>query len=299
MNHFTIKDIENLCDIKAHTLRIWEQRYHLFTPKRKESKHRIYDNDDLKELLRISFLYHSGHKISKIAALSPEEIRQLVESSVSGQANHQVFVHHLIEAGLDFDKERFEEISDSLIQRIGLEQCITDVFYPFLQRIGLLWMTNNVIPAQEHFASNIICQKIIMAIDTLKNAGGNSPAILVFAPAGEYHEIPLLVADYFLKKYYNRTVYLGVNVTQECLEYYLQHQPVSYLYAHVITKLNNEGIENYIHWLCNTFPEKKIVLSGPAGKCVEQAASNLHIISSVKELIAFAKKSGAQYQATT
>lgn len=117
MNHFTIKDIENLCDIKAHTLRIWEQRYELFTPKRKESQHRIYDNDDLKELLRISFLYHSGHKISKIAALNPEEIQQLVEKSSLQESNQEVFVHQLIEAGVDFNKEKFELIINSEIGR--------------------------------------------------------------------------------------------------------------------------------------------------------------------------------------
>ena len=90
MNHFTIKDIENLCGIKAHTLRIWEQRYNkLFVPKRKQSQHRIYDNDDLKELLRISFLYHNGHKISRIAELNPEQIQQLVETFSITEANHE------------------------------------------------------------------------------------------------------------------------------------------------------------------------------------------------------------------
>ena len=148
MNHFTIKDIENLCGIKAHTLRIWEQRYNkLFVPKRKQSQHRIYDNDDLKELLRISFLYHNGHKISKIAELNPEQIQQLVETFSITEDNHEVFIHQLIEAGVDFDEEKFEKIVNGLVLRVGLEKSIINVFYPFLQRIGLLWMTNNLIPA--------------------------------------------------------------------------------------------------------------------------------------------------------
>lgn len=299
MNHFTIKDIENLCDIKAHTLRIWEQRYELFTPKRKKSLHRIYDNEDLKELLRISFLYHSGHKISKIAALTPEEIQQLVEKSSLQKNNQEAYVHQLIEAGIDFDQEKFEQIINSVIQQVGLERCIIELFYPFLQRIGLLWMTNNVIPAQEHFSSHIICKKIIMAIDGLKNIDENLPAILVFTPAGEFHEIPLLAANYFLRKYNNRTVYFGINVQQQSVEYYLQHQPVSCIYTHVITKLTEDGTENYINWLCKKFPDKNITLSGPAGKCIAQTPANLRIIRSVDEMIAFAKKRGEEYKLST
>ena len=186
MNHFTIKDIENLCGIKAHTLRIWEKRHQLVLPKRKQSKHRFYDNVDLKELLRISFLYHQGYKISTIAELSPEEIHHAVESTSPGEKNHEIFVHQLIEAGLDFDKERFEKIVNSLVLCIGLEKCISAVFYPFLHRIGLLWMTNNVIPAQEHFVSHIIRKKIICATDALETDSNSPSNIIVFAPSGEF-----------------------------------------------------------------------------------------------------------------
>lgn len=295
MNHFTIKDIENLCDIKAHTLRIWEQRYDLFTPKRKESQHRIYDNDDLKELLRISFLYHNGHKISKIASLSQPEIQELVEKSIIQENNHEAFILQLLEAGVDFDKEKFERIVNSLVQHLGLERSIFDVFYPFLQRIGLLWMTNNVIPAQEHFSSHIIRKKIISSTDALKNADRNMPPVLVFAPAGEFHEIPLLVANYILRKYNNHTIYFGVNVQHESIEYYLQHRPANCLYTHVITKLTDESMENNIERLCNRFPDKNIVVAGPAGKSIQQVPNNLLIIRSVDEMIAFAKKRGEQF----
>ena len=293
MNHFTIRDIENLCGIKAHTLRIWEQRYKLFVAKRKESQHRIYDNDDLKELLRISFLYHNGHKISKIAALSTAQIQQLVETSSITEDNHEAFVHQLIEASVDFDKEKFEKIVNCLVLRIGLEKSIINVLYPFLQRIGLLWMTNNVMPAQEHFASHIIRKKIIVATDGLEIDNTSLSNIVVFAPSGEHHEIPLLVANYFLRKYNNRTIYFGVNVSEDSLTYYLQHHPASHLYAHVIISLNSQGLDNYFCSLGKTFPDKKIVLSGPACKFINKKPDNLQILSSLDEMIAFAKETGA------
>ncbi len=292
MNHFTIRDIENLCDIKAHTLRIWEQRYELFTPKRKKSQHRIYDCDDLKQLLRISFLYHNGHKISKIAQLNQQQIQQLVENSVLKDNNQEAFILQLISAAIDFDEKKFEQIVDSMIQQSGMEQCITEIFYPFLHRVGLLWMTNNVIPAQEHFSSYIISKKIISATNELKNGDTSSPVILLFTPAGEYHEIPLLAANYFLRKYNNRTLYFGINVQQESLIYFLKHQPANCLYTHVITKLTNDGIENYLQSLCNNFPGMEIVLAGPAGKSIEQVPGNLQLIHSTEEMIAFAKKRG-------
>ncbi len=293
MNHFTIRDIENLCGIKAHTLRIWEQRYKLFIPKRKESQHRIYDNDDLKELLRISFLYHNGYKISKIARLNSGQIQELVESSCIRDDNQETFVHQLIEAGVDFDKEKFEKIVNYLVVRIGLEKCIINVFYPFLQRIGLLWMTNNVIPAQEHFTSHIIRKKIILATDGLEIGNNCAVNIVVFAPSGEQHEIPLLTANYFFRKYSGHTTYFGANVSADCLTYYLQHHPATHLYAHVITSLNNDGLNTYISLLCNNFPDKKIVVSGPACKCIEKVPGNLRILRSLEELIEFAKEAGS------
>jgi DNA-binding transcriptional MerR regulator len=121
---------------KAHTLRIWEQRYNLFVPKRKESRHRIYDCDDLKELLRISFLYHHGYRISRIADMSPEQRQQEIAKIKTTQCSYELFVHQLVEASVVFDKEGFEKIVNGLVLRIGLDKCIGNVFYPFLQRIG-------------------------------------------------------------------------------------------------------------------------------------------------------------------
>ena len=289
MNHFTIKDIENLCGIKAHTLRIWEQRYKFFVPKRKKSQHRIYDNDDLKELLRISFLYHNGYKISKIAELSSGQIHQLVEESGVQDNNHEIFIHQLIEAGLDFDKEKFEIIVNCLSLRIGMEKCITEVFYPFLQRIGLLWMTNNVIPAQEHFVSQIIRNKIIVATDGLEVNNDAVTNVLVFTPTGEFHEIPVLAVNYFLRKHNNRTVYFGANVSIDSLNYYMQYHTVTHLYAHIITHLNNSYMDDYISDLCKKFADKKIIISGPAVRGIEKKPANLQILSSVAEMISFTK----------
>lgn len=288
MNHFTIRDIENLCGIKAHTLRIWEQRYTLVAPKRKDSLHRFYDNDDLKEFLRISFLYHSGFKISKIAALSAEEMQIIVENYSAKTENHRLFIHQLIEAGIDFDKEKFEKIISYLVLKIGFEKCIIEVLYPFLLRVGFLWITNNIIPAQEHFSSNIISEKIILATDGLQLKPANETRIVVFAPFGEHHEIPLLTANYFFRKNNIRTVYFGVNVKVESLVEYLNVKPATHLYAHLTTSLSNERLMNYLLLLNKHFREMKIIVSGPGSKVIEKNIENLLILTSLDDMIEFA-----------
>jgi len=288
MNQFTIGDIENLCGIKAHTLRIWEQRYKVFVPKRKQSNHRTYSNDDLKELLRISFLYHNNYKISKIAQLNREEIKQEVETVSIRENNYPVFISQLIEASIDLDKERFEKIVNNIVLRIGLEKSIKGVFCPFLHRIGLLWMTNNVIPAQEHFASHIIRKKIICATDGLDVPTNPDYNIVLFTPRGEHHEIPLLIVNYYLRKQNIRTTYLGADVPLEAIRMYAAKQRVTHLYMHVIANLSGINLQDQVRSICRDFPDKKIMISGPAMKNIEDRPLNLCVINSLDEMINFA-----------
>ena len=287
MNHFSIRDIENLCGVKAHTLRIWEQRYKLFVPKRKQSQHRIYDCDDLKELLRIAFLYHNGYKISRIAEMDSEQIQQEIASIKPQPCNFEFFVHQLIEASIAFDKENFEKIINGLVLRIGLEKSIFNVFYPFLERIGLLWMTNHAIPAQEHFASHIIRKKIICATDGLESTRDAKHNVVIFSPPGELHEIPLLVVNYFLKKQGVMTTYFGSGVDTETLQYYAKHHRVTHFYSHVITHLDNCGLGEFISSMCRTFPSQEIIISGPACSCVCREPGNLKYLQSKEEVFEF------------
>jgi DNA-binding transcriptional MerR regulator len=285
MNHFSIRDIENLCGVKAHTLRVWEQRYKLFLPKRKQSQHRIYDCDDLKELLRITFLYHHGYKISRIAELSPEQRQEEVARIKPDCCNYEIYVHQLIEASISFDKEGFEKLVNTLVLRIGLEKCIVHVLYPFLYRIGLLWMTNHVVPAQEHFASHIVRKKIICAIDGLEVKNDGKYNIVIFSPPGELHEIPLLVANYLLRKQGLWTTYFGTNVSLETLRYYASHFKVTHLCMHVITHLDNCGLDNFVRDLCHHFPGQEIVISGPACRCVQAQSKNLRHFHKLEEIV--------------
>lgn len=292
MNFFSISDIENLTGIKAHTLRIWEQRHNLLNPKRKESKHRLYDNEDLKYILRVAFLYHNGYKISKIASLSEDEIKKLALDTTSGKENYQVFVNQLTEASIDFDQVRFEKILHNLILHLGFEKTVIQILFPLLNKIGLLWMTDKVSPAQEHFASALVIKKILVATDGLEKPGSEEGAkkILLFTPEGEHHEIPILFMQYLLKKNSVSHVYAGKNVGIEVLRDFCKQHPITQLHCHLVTNLLSTDLNAYLSKISLSFPDKEILFSGPQARKVDSPPPNIRILKDAEAMLASCNK---------
>jgi hypothetical protein len=149
-------------------------------------------------------------------------------------------------------------------------------------------MTNHIIPAQEHFSSHILRKKIICATDALEsNRNDDNYNIAIFSPIGEMHEIPLLVVNYLIKKQGIRTTYFGVNVATDTLVYYAEQHNVSHFYTHLVTHLDNSGADNFLCSLCKNFPDKTIVVSGPAFECVQKKPANLLRLRSLEEVTGF------------
>jgi DNA-binding transcriptional MerR regulator len=292
MDAFSIRDIENLCGIKAHTLRIWEQRYQILRPKRKAGNHRQYDSDDLKYLLRIAFLYHNGHKISSLAKLDEQQLCQLALQQPQPGGTNEIFINHLIGASMDFDQELFDRILHNIILHMGFEKAISQVVFQFLNKIGLLWLTGNAIPAQEHFASALITKKLQVAIHGLESVSNPPPdgrRVLLYTPSGEFHEIPLLFMRYMMKKNGIPTVYFGQNICMDELQYYCAGQPITHLYFHLVTNLLRCEPDHYLGKLTTLFPDKQIVISGSLGESVRGAYPRVRILKSMEEMHAFAK----------
>ncbi|RYF87150.1 MAG: MerR family transcriptional regulator [Chitinophagaceae bacterium] len=262
MQSFSIRNIELLTGIKAHTLRIWEQRYDFFKAPRKDSKQRFYSNEDLKKLLCISFLYHNGWKVSKIASLSDEEIRtQAFEIDLS-EKNYPTFVQRLLQSAIDFNEASFLETINELTVAIGFERTITEVCYPYLHRVGMLWDTNHVIPAQEHFSSYIIQNRLISETEKYSDSQNDFPEIVLFCPENEHHELPLLFLNYLLRKNGWKVLYLGANIKIDDLKEVGKLPGIEYLYLHLITNFTGLHIDDYLEVLRKTFPDKKILASG-------------------------------------
>jgi DNA-binding transcriptional MerR regulator len=290
MQKFTIRDIENMCGIKAHTLRIWEQRYDFFKPKRKQSKHRIYDNEDLKQLLRVAFLYHQGWKVSKIAVLSQEEILETVRLLEKQTVEQKSFILTLLEAAIAFDEKSFNDTLNDCIIKFGLEDAVLNICFPLMNRMGMLWMTNNIIPAQEHFSSYLIQHKIIAETQKLPVGEKSNPVILLFTPDGEHHELPLLFINYLLRSNRVHTVYIGTNIKFEHVKLLLQQDlSIQMIYFHSITHFSKYDIDDYLELLCTHFPEKKVIASGTSIQPATRTFLNLRLLKSDESIKKFVK----------
>lgn len=291
MNRFTIKDIENLTSIKAHTWRIWETRHHIAIPERKESNHRFYDNDCLKKVLKISYLYHAGYKISAIAGMNSSEISKLTLSKETYKSENEYLVKEMLEASLDFDEDRFLHTLDIGIKKLGLENALLKVVYPFQNKIGVLWITEHIIPSQEHFTSNLIRQKICASIEDLKSV--LKPAkktIILFTPENEMHEIPLLLMHYLLKKHGIKVVYIGCNISlHEVALFCSKTSYCSHVLFYLSTNLNNWKPCKYLAEICSLLPTKKILMAGRYVNEINIPPSNALLIKDVEDALAFCK----------
>src|SRR5665213_811477 len=215
---FTIRDIENLSGIKAHTIRIWEQRYSFLKPKRSDTNIRFYSNDELKIILNIALLNKHGYKISQIDKMDREAMFNCVLSLTHEEAKANVIVNQLLESMIEFDIERFEKILNKCIGTTDIEKTIIQIIFPFLDKVGILWLTNHLIPVQEHLISNVIRQKIIVGIDSLKQPPVTGLKICLFLPESEYHELSLLFVYFLLKKKGINVIYLGANIPMDELK---------------------------------------------------------------------------------
>ena len=261
MSTYSIKDLEQLSGIKAHTLRIWEQRYDLLSPKRTDTNIRYYDDQDLKLILNVALLNDNGFKISKIASMSLEEIREEVIKLSDKSLTHDDQIHTLTICMIELDEERFEKILTTNIIKLGFEQTMLNIIYPFMTKIGVLWQTGAINPAQEHFISNLVRQKLIVAIDgQVGNTTGKK--FLLFLPEGELHEISILFANYLIKAKGHKVIYLGQSTPQADLEsVYNIHRP-DFLLTVITNSPSSENVSAYVHSLSEKFPACQILVSG-------------------------------------
>ena len=216
MRTYSIKELENFSGTKAHTIRIWEQRYNLFTPQRTETGIRYYDDTDLKKILATTVLLKSGMKISKISYLSKddffEELNKIDSDNVSSDSKIELSITRLILAGLNFNEQEIHNEFKKLKKDYDTYNIQVKVVYPLLKRIGIMWGKDEMTTLQEHFISNIIRQKLLIDTDILPISNDKKNEIVLFLPENETHEIGLLFANYILKKEGFKTIYLGQQV---------------------------------------------------------------------------------------
>lgn len=263
MGQYSIRELEQLTGIKAHTIRMWEQRYSILQPKRSETNIRTYNDADLKHILNVSLLNHHGYKISKIADLTDAEMMAAV-MALADQSNDCPYqIGTLVAAMIDLNEERFDKVLTTVILQKGFEGAVEALVLPFLHKIGILWQTGNINPAHEHFVSNIIRQKFIVAIDgQITPAGTGATRFILFLPEGELHELGLLFMQYILRARQFRVLYLSQNLPlADLINAYESWRP-AYLCTIITAAPAGEQVQPYLNLLAGHFAEATVFMSG-------------------------------------
>lgn len=261
MSAFTIKDLENLSGIKAHTIRMWEQRYNLLKPQRSCTNIRYYSNEELKTLLNIALLNKYGYKISHIDKMCQEEMCQKILSLQDTEAMQEMVVNELVQDMVELQTDKFEKTLGKYICSFGIESGVKEIIFPFLEKIGILWQTGHIMPAQEHFVTNIIRQKLIVAIDGL-DGRSDGKTCLLFLPEKEYHEMGLLFLYYLLKKQGLRVIYLGANVPMNDVESIVNTMKPEMAFVHLISSFQHASMEKLMKGIEQRISSCRTIISG-------------------------------------
>lgn len=264
---YSIKDLERLSGIKAHTIRIWEHRYGVLQPQRTETNIRRYDDGELKLLLNISQLIRHGGKISKLSKLTPDDLGRQMES-LSNTVNkeddfYSIHIDKLIIAMVELDESKFEKVIAVTSIKYGFENTMMKVIIPFLNKVGLMWQIGDINVAQEHFISNLIRRKVIVAIDGLMIPdAGSEKRFILFLPEGELHELGLLFSKYLFKSKGVSTLYLGQTVPfNDLIEAAKVFKPTG-LFTFLTSPMQKTQLETFVSRLQAAFPTQDIFLAG-------------------------------------
>jgi DNA-binding transcriptional MerR regulator len=286
---FSIKDLEHFTGVKSHTIRAWEQRYALLVPKRTATNIRYYSGDDLKKLLNVSYLLEHGLKISKIADLSEQALLDMVQHTQIEEGGLSAVFSQLKMSMLNYDEPLFRQIVDEYAGEHGLEATVLNVFLPFLSQIGVLWLTNSICPAQEHFISHLMRQELHAAISRVHYAPNKElPVVILYLPEREIHDISLLFIHYLCRARNLRSIFLGASVPFADLITAAEQFPNARFVSYCTTHPSSSEAEAYVEFVNSEFgeSENRFLLAGKVFEgvksrgCVE-TASDGHEMASV------------------
>jgi DNA-binding transcriptional MerR regulator len=253
--------------MKAHTIRIWEQRYGLLSPERTDTNIRYYDDDQLKKLLNVCTLLNHGMKISRISQLSKSQIADEIEQIISDASKEgsqiEAIINQALVATTTFDALLFEEMFNQAVKNLGLRKTYEKIIYPLLVRTGLMWIKDDLLPAQEHFLSNLVRQKLFAAIDSQPLLPRKTPQKwLLFLNEEEDHEIGLLFAHYLIRQSGHNVVYLGARVPYNDLAKVVKQCAPTHIYTFLVGNLFKEKLPELLKNLSNDFGTCKLCISG-------------------------------------
>ncbi|WP_163398909.1 MerR family transcriptional regulator [Flavobacterium fluviatile] len=268
---FSIKDLENLSGIKAHTIRIWEKRYNILEPMRTDTNIRLYNLTSLQKLLNITLLHEYGYKISKIATFPEEKIPQLVREIISMKNSQNYAINSFKMAMMNFDQELFFNTFDWLISEKSFQRVFKEHFLPLLKELGLLWQSQTISPANEHFMSHLIKQKILIYTEGLQimKPVKTDKVFVLSLPLNEIHQIGLLYLQYEILLQGYKTIYLGESMPIENLQDLTKHFSTITFVTFMTVQPDRSIVNQYVKTM-----EQKLLLKNNeiwlVGKMTEQ-----------------------------
>ncbi|MEO0731789.1 MAG: MerR family transcriptional regulator [Bacteroidota bacterium] len=289
---YSISDLEKLTGIKAATLRAWEQRYTIVTPKRTATNIRYYLDEDLRELLNVALLNKNGIKISKIAKMSTDERAERVASLSSIHVSPDTQLDALTLSTVEMDEFKFSHIVDTNIRQRGFEETMLEVIYPFLDKLGALYFTGSVKPVQEAFISNLIRRKIIAAVDALPQPRQRKgPIFCLYLPDGERQELSLLFVNYLLRKRGFTTRYLGGDVAVIDLADMVSCTRVDYFFTIISNAFTHEPVEQHVDSVLENCPQATLLLTGYQAAMHDFSRKDrVKMVSGLEEMLLFVQR---------
>lgn len=288
---FSIKDLENLSGIKAHTIRIWEKRYGVLEPMRTDTNIRLYDLESLQKLLNITLLHNHGYKISKISQFPSDKIPQIVREIISNKSVKSHAISSFKMAMMNFDQTLFFNTYDNLLSEKMFRDIFYEVFIPLMEELGLLWQTDTIGPAHEHFITYLIKQKLLINTEKLQlqEPTKNDKIFVLYLPPNEIHELGLMYLNYELLFHGYKTIYLGESVpTSSLKDVYKYFENITFV-SYLTVEPNKDHIKDYIDSLIKEILIDQNTKLWLIGKMVEEIDTNMlneniTVYKSIKEM---------------
>ena len=288
---FSIRDLENLSGIKAHTIRIWEKRYNLLSPERTDTNIRIYSLASLQKLLNIILLYNNGYKISKIAKIPESELPSVVREIIAKNSMKSHAINAFKLSMINFDLSLFQNTYNSLLSNRSFREIFWEVFMPLLNELGLLWQTDTISPAHEHFITNLIKQKIYTSTEKLQviEPTKKDKVFVLYLPENEIHEIGLLFLNYeiVLKGY--KTIYLGQTMPIDSLVDLQKFYDNLFFLSYFTVEPTKDRVDRYIEEFRQTINSKgnsKLWIMGRQTQHIntDMLTDDIRVFNSIEEL---------------
>ncbi|WP_207511973.1 MerR family transcriptional regulator [Longitalea luteola] len=297
MDSFSISQLQQFSGIKAHTIRIWEQRYNALKPGRSEGNTRYYSGEQLRRLLNIVSLLNTDMKISELCALSNEKLNRLIEKQAAVQPTdpeYEFYISQIVAAALEYNEIRFDKVFSNALLRYGLKDAYIYIVYPSLNRLSLMWSTSTLAPAQEHFITGLFRQKFLVAADALPvptAAAAGKDAWLLFLPEDELHELGLLLANYLLRQAGKKVYYLGPNLPYNSLVAAVKAVKPANLLFFLVRKNDLENDQELLTQISQQFHHLNIYMACDVARTIDlKKPKNCALLHAVDDLLAVLEK---------